>query len=68
MKKKYTTPITTMLSLASEGLCQMMLTGSDGFLNAQGEHQREETIGFDNRESIDEDFAKHYDAWSTWDE
>ena len=67
MKKKYSTPITTMVFLASEDLCQMMLTGSDGHINAQGEHERDETIDYGG-ESDGEDFAKHYDIWSTWDE
>lgn len=64
MKKQYITPSTDIIFLASEDICQV-ITGSDG--HNDGKFVPEEHIG--SAGDIDgEDFAKRYDAWSSWDD
>ena len=65
MKKKYTTPSTAVTLLAHEDVC-LIIKGSDGHLTDDG-YQKDEGIDYGG-ESDGEDFAKHYEAWSTWDE
>lgn len=64
MKKQYIIPSTDIIFLASEDICQV-ITGSDGHMD--GEYKPDEHIGSGG--DIDgEDFAKRYDAWSSWDD
>lgn len=66
MKKNYITPTTSIVKLASENLCQI-ITGSDGHKKPDGSYESDEHIPSGGN-SDGEDFAKHYDVWSTWDE
>lgn len=66
MKKQYIIPSTNVIFLASEDICQVV-TGSDGHNGTDGEYVPEEHIG-SGGDSDGEDFAKHYDAWSSWDD
>lgn len=65
MKKQYITPATTIVALASENLCQLV-TGSDGHNGPDGP-ETDEHIG-SGGDSDGDDFAKRYDAWSSWDD
>lgn len=66
MKKQYITPSTRLVTLASGSICQMV-TGSDGHKGSNGEYESEEHIDFGG-DSNGDDFAKRYDAWSSWDD
>lgn len=62
MKKVYISPTTSVVILASESL---MLNGSDGHRSGE-DFVSDESIG-NGGESDGDDFAKRYDAWTTWD-
>lgn len=66
MKKQYITPSTQLVTLASGSICQMV-TGSDGHKRPDGYFKSDEHIGFYG-DSDGDDFAKGYDAWSSWDD
>lgn len=66
MKKQYIIPSTLLVTLASGNICQMV-TGSEGHKGTDGEFVSDEHIG-SGGESDGEDFAKGYDAWSSWDD
>lgn len=66
MKKQYIIPSTDIIFLASEDICQVV-TGSDGHKGQDDKYIPDEHIG-SGGDSNGEDFAKHYDAWSSWDD
>ena len=66
MKKTYITPKVEIVSTFSETICQI-ITGSDGHKKDSGGFTSDESIGYGG-ESDGDDFAKNYNAWSTWDE
>ncbi len=65
MRKTYIIPKTTVLGIKIESICGIV--GSDGHHSADEPFEHDENIGYGG-ESNGEDFAKRYDAWSTWDD
>lgn len=66
MKKKYITPKTVAISAYSESICQGLVMGSDQHHSQDGDETEEIIPSGGSKDG--EDFAKGYDAWTTWDE